>query len=218
MTHPSNYWLLGLRLSLLGLAIGLVAIPVYGLQSDWLAMLEKMREMPSMLFSVTLVYAICLAVPYVPGVELGLMIMLIFGRTGILMAWIGTVIGLTLAFSIGVWFRTHFRDSDYLRRWRSRAKDFRVESNQQLQQTNVGAWLATKIAKFKSASPYLLLGALFNLPGNWLIGGGGGIALVGGLSGKLRWLPYVLTVMIATAGVPILVWLGVIELERWLPN
>ena len=48
-----------------------------------------------------LIYSILLSLPFVPGVELGLLLMCVFGRTGILMVYLCTVFGLSLAFFIG---------------------------------------------------------------------------------------------------------------------
>ena len=55
---------------------------------------------------------------------------------------------------------------------------------------------------------YLALGVAFNLPGNTLLGGGGGIALAAGMSGLYPLLAYVAVVAIAVAPVPLLVLLG----------
>jgi hypothetical protein len=46
------------------------------------------------------------------------------------------------------------------------------------------------------------------LPGNTLLGGGGGIALAAGMSGVYRLPTYVATVAVAVAPVPLLVLLG----------
>ncbi|MCP1169307.1 hypothetical protein NHG85_12380, partial [Limimaricola sp. ASW11-118] len=51
---------------------------------------------------------------------------------------------------------------------------------------------------------YLLLALLINLPGNSLIGGGGGILLAAGLSRLFRPAPVLLTLVLATAPVPLL--------------
>ena len=51
---------------------------------------------------------------------------------------------------------------------------------------------------------YLLLALLVNLPGNSLIGGGGGILIAAGLSRLFRSAPVLLTLVLATAPVPLL--------------
>ncbi len=189
-----------------------------GIQADWVEMLYDMREKPWVMLITGSIYALCLAVPFVPGVEIGLLLMIIFGRSGILMAYLATVIGLTVAFSVGLYLRSHFRDYVPLKALRARARRFSRVGSDQLSESHSGRWLHEKIRRHKPLYPYLLTGVLFNIPGNWLIGGGGGIALMGGLSGQMRWLPFVLMVMLATCAVPLLAWFGLVELEQWLPR
>lgn len=54
---------------------------------------------------------------------------------------------------------------------------------------------------------YLALALALNIPGNALVGGGGGIALLAGLSGLFAPLPTLLTVAIAVCPVPLAVML-----------
>jgi hypothetical protein len=54
---------------------------------------------------------------------------------------------------------------------------------------------------------YVNLAVLINIPGNSVIGGGGGIALVSGLSGMFRVPLTMLTIGLATAPVPLAIWL-----------
>jgi hypothetical protein len=49
-----------------------------------------------------------------------------------------------------------------------------------------------------------MLALAFNLPGNTLLGGGGGIALAAGMSGLYRPVAYLATVVLAVAPVPLL--------------
>ena len=56
-------------------------------------------------------------------------------------------------------------------------------------------------------SRYILLAVLINLPGNSLIGGGGGIGLLAGLSRIYAPLATVLTFLIAVSPIPLLVWI-----------
>ena len=52
---------------------------------------------------------------------------------------------------------------------------------------------------------YVALAVAINLPGNFLIGGGGGIALVAGLSRLFSFGGFLLTIAIAVAPVPLLI-------------
>lgn len=50
---------------------------------------------------------------------------------------------------------------------------------------------------------YLALVILLNTPGNSLIGGGGGIALIAGLSGLFKWYYFAMAMALAIAPIPI---------------
>jgi hypothetical protein len=69
---------------------------------------------------------------------------------------------------------------------------------------------------FLSKYRYLTIALLFNLPGNYLIGGGGGISLACGISRRFSWKWFLLTVVLAVSPVPLLAFLGVIQLEAFL--
>ena len=51
-------------------------------------------------------------------------------------------------------------------------------------------------------SRYLALAVALNIPGNVLIGGGGGIALFAGISRMYSYLGFLITVVIAVAPIP----------------
>ena len=63
---------------------------------------------------------------------------------------------------------------------------------------------------------YLAIAVLFNTPGNYLIGGGGGISLACGITHRISWKWFLLTVVLAVSPVPLLVFFGVIQLEAFL--
>jgi len=70
-------------------------------------------------------------------------------------------------------------------------------------EANAPPWLGQSFIRHR----YLLLGILLNLPGTSLIGGGGGIALVAGLSRLFSFPAFILTIVIATAPIPLAVYL-----------
>ena len=51
---------------------------------------------------------------------------------------------------------------------------------------------------------YLALAILLNVPGNSLLGGAGGLAFMAGISGLYRFWPYLLSVLIAVAPIPLI--------------
>jgi hypothetical protein len=55
-----------------------------------------------------------------------------------------------------------------------------------------------------------------NLPGNSVLGGGGGIAALCGLTRQFNWWRYVSTLIVATAPLPLVVLIGLVEIEPML--
>ena len=55
---------------------------------------------------------------------------------------------------------------------------------------------------------YLALALAVNMPGNVILGGGGGIAMMAGLSRLFDPLPFLLTVLLAVLPVPLLFYVG----------
>ncbi|MCK5205042.1 MAG: hypothetical protein KAR15_14265, partial [Desulfobacterales bacterium] len=74
----------------------------------------------------------------------------------------------------------------------------------------------SRFRSFLSKYRYLTIAVLFNVPGNYLIGGGGGISLACGISRSISWKWFLLTVILAVSPVPLLAFFGVIQLEALL--
>jgi len=62
----------------------------------------------------------------------------------------------------------------------------------------------TRIVPFLLRYRYLIIGILFNLPGNALIGGGGGIGLIAGMSKLFPFPKYLLLICLAITPGPII--------------
>ncbi|MCC5858111.1 MAG: hypothetical protein JJT90_08150 [Ectothiorhodospiraceae bacterium] len=148
-----------------------------------------------LLLGLGLLYAVLLAIPFVPSIEIGLLLMLAFGRPGIAVAYLATLVGLNLAYLVGRYIR-------------ARGAILRLPH------------LPPRlVAMLNSASerrllPVIILGGLLNMPGNTVLGGGGGISLVYGAWRLLSWPLFLAVVAVVTAVVPALVLLGVIGVER----
>lgn len=133
-----------------------------------------------------LVYALLLALPYFPGLEVGLAIMVFFGKPGIVFAYVATLIGLTIAFLAGKRMQKHNLEGHGL---------YRIFKSD----------LTTRLA---NTSPFLALIMLVNTPGNIVLGGGGGIALNYGMSKQLSLASFMLAIAIGVAPLPLLMLLG----------
>ena len=161
-----------------------------------------------LIMTATLVYVILMMLPFVPGVEIGLGMMVMFGPKIAPLVYGGTVLALVLAFLIGRLVPHHTvidlfetlhlkRAGNLLRELETLNSDARLRFLVQ----NASA----RIVPFLLRHRFVALMILSNLPGNAVVGGGGGISLVGGFS-RLFTLPkFVIAVAIAVAPVPLMV-------------
>ena len=154
------------------------------------------------------IYAVMLAIPFVPGVEIGLALMAVLGPQVALLVYLCTLAGLLLSYLLGrlVPMKTLAR----------MAHDCRLERTSRLLSEISPLPKQQRIALLIDRAPkrfvplllryrYLALALALNVPGNYLIGGGGGIALFAGVS-RLYSLPgFVTTIMLAVAPVPLAV-------------
>ena len=154
-----------------------------------------------------LIYVLALAMPFVPGVEISLAIMLLLGTKGIIAMYLGTLIGLSLAYGVGRLLPMTSLAAllAWLRLRRAQALVRTLAALPREQQLDYLLRIApTRILPFLLRHRYLALALAFNLPGNALVGGGGGIALLAGLSGQFRYWRYLLMLCLAIAPVPVL--------------
>ncbi|MCC5809216.1 MAG: hypothetical protein JJU06_02485 [Ectothiorhodospiraceae bacterium] len=173
-----------------------VAASVVGTGQGLAAHQGEMGSLATLL-AISLLYAALLAVPFVPSVEIGLLIMLLYGRPGILAAYCATLLGLNLAYLAGRMLRG------------------RCAIAQRLQDR------LTKWTRHPGGRPLfagLALAALLNTPGNTAVGGGGGISLVYGAFSVLSWFRFAVCVALATALIPVLVLLGVLGVEQLMAS
>ncbi len=161
------------------------------------------------LLVLLLCYALLIAVPYVPGVELGISLMVLEGGWIAPLVYLSTVLGLVTAYSVGAWtpYRSlHRLLADLNLRRACRLLESIQPLDRQARLVLLRDLMPARLARLIVEHRYLALALLINLPGSALIGGGGGILLVAGLSRLFTLGAAVLTILIAVAPVPILVW------------
>jgi len=203
-------------LLLLALYLGLIAGGA--LIGRWLLELVDFDIRPSnearvhaMIMTASVAYVVASAIPFVPGAEIGLGLMMVLGSGIALLVYASTVAALTLAYLIGRLVPARATAAGFAFFGLYRARDLVL----QLAPLEAGARLdllsaraPRRIVPVLLRHRYLALGVAFNLPGNTLIGGGGGIALAAGMSGLYPLFAYVMIVALAVAPVPLLVLLG----------
>jgi len=154
----------------------------------------------------TLAYILLTAIPFVPGAEIGMAMLTLLGPAIAPMVYLATILSLTLAFTIGrlippevsarALHRVGLRKAGALiADIATRPADERLDALVS-QVDRGGVKLATRFR-------YPLLALLINMPGNVIIGGGGGIAMVAGLSRVFAPLPFLATITIAVLPVPL---------------
>lgn len=165
--------------------------------------------MGGMLTGVVLAYALLIALPFVPGIEIGITLMMMQGPHFAPVVYLATLAGLITAYLAGrflsyTWLERVFRDmrlkraSDFLQGIQDMDRDQRLNALRD----NLPDWCAPLAIRFR----YVMLAILVNLPGNFVLGGGGGIFLMAGLSRLFSTWLVVATIALAVLPVPAMVW------------
>ena len=163
-------------------------------------------------------YVLLLSLPFVPGVELGVLLMCVFGKEGIVFVYLATIAGLSLAFLLGRMLPNAWVEASLKKLGFSQSCDNNAAEIDDLFDNfhRNSKFCQTRFWSFLTRYRYLAIAVLFNMPGNYLIGGGGGLSLVCGISRRISWKWFLLTVVLAVSPVPLLAFFGVIQLEAFL--
>lgn len=152
-----------------------------------------------------LIYIFLLAVPFVPGAEVAILLLMVFGAEAAIPVYGATVTALLLSFMAGRLIPLSLLLAGLRRVGLSRAADVLTSdvnpAQNALNDTFRPGWTGAifdRVLKHRC----IALGILFNTPGNSIVGGGGGIALAVGASRLLTFPQFLLTVLIAVAPVP----------------
>lgn len=151
-------------------------------------------------------YAILLAVPFVPGAEIGLAVMMLLGPKIAGLVYVCTLAALTLSFTIGRFIPeriiVNFLHDLHWQRAGSLLGELEgLDSDERLRV--LVRHSPRKLVPYLLRYRYLALMAAINLPGNIIIGGGGGIALVAGLSRLFKPVWFIAAVAVAVSPVPL---------------
>lgn len=197
-------------LKLMVLLAVIVALNVGG---TWLSHLIDFQLFPrhaSMLHAIVLVavvlYIVLMATPFMPGIEIGLALMMLLGNKGAILVYLCTLAALSISFAIGRKIPSRFIDLllNWLHLYKASALVRQLESlNQQERLDFLYEKAPSRIAPFLLRHRFLAIAVVVNLPGNALIGGGGGIGLVAGMSKIIPFHGYLMVLAIAIAPVPL---------------
>ena len=207
----------GPGLTLAGIALRvllLIAVAVAGTwAAHWVRDALDMTIMPSVEIRVhrgimlgMFAYVVLLAIPFVPGAEIGFALLTAFGASIAPLVYVATVVSMMLAYTVGRLLpaTTLVRLLSLLRMRRAAELVGRAAALPQ----------EDRLALFLEGAPprtvglalrhrYVALAVIVNVPGNSVIGGGGGIMMLAGLSGIFAPVQTVLAVAVAVSSVPI---------------
>jgi len=183
---------------------------------DAQSMLLAMRGAlgPVTIVLLVLLYGLVLAMPFLPGVELGLLIMAVFGPAGALAAYVATLGGLMLAYGVG-----RALPEQVIVKWLGRVGvvlppgGIAVAADRMLAREATDLSPPRRLAATLLSHRHLSLAVCLNFPGNAALGGGGGVALLCGVSRQFNWRAFALTLAMAISPVPILVLAGLLSIE-----
>ena len=212
-----NYTRLGLMaLIYLGLIIG------GGYAGDWIARSLQITVYPhnepmfhNIIMTLITAYVVLTAIPFVPGIEVGLGLIVTFGPPIVPLVYAGTILALTASYTVGRlvperWLAAGFGKVGLLR------AEQMVSALSDLTPEDRISHLIGRAPK--RWVPFLLrhrlwaLALLINLPGSALIGGGGGICMAVGVSRLVTYPQFLLTTALAVSPLPVTIlvgsWLG----------
>ncbi|WP_339715080.1 hypothetical protein [uncultured Sneathiella sp.] len=157
--------------------------------------------------SALILFILAAAIPFVPGAEIGFALLLVFGGKAAPLVYGGMVGALILSYCIA---RLVPADSlgNFLR-WLglTKAADL-VFDIEETEAQDRAMFVARKLPKSFGEklvrNRYILLAMAINLPGNTLLGGGGGLAFIAARSGLFGFWSFTLVVLCSVAPVPLL--------------
>lgn len=199
------------------LAIVLAIIILLNFAGTWLGQQINFQLFPrheSMLQGALLIalllYILLMATPFMPGLEVGMAVMFLFGSKSALLVYFCTIMALSISYTVGRYFP--LRIVHLLLKWLclEKTSELVIELEPLTQQERLeylSGKAPSRITPFLLKHRFVTIAVLLNLPGNALIGGGGGIGLVVGMSRLVPFHTYVLVMAIAVSPVPLCIYL-----------
>lgn len=197
----------------LGVLIGVIVLATWGVHVirdalDLQIRPDNEQQVHKAIMISVVAYIGLLAMPFVPGAEIGIALLAGFGAAIAPLIYACTIAAMMLAFTIGRFLPISALER-LLRALRLRRAAELVARAAPLSEDERVAMLlegqSKRLAPLALRYRYVAMAVAVNMPGNSLIGGGGGIMIVAGLSGIFTPLSTFLTIVIAVSPVPLAV-------------
>ncbi|MBT8429021.1 MAG: hypothetical protein KJN79_03830 [Gammaproteobacteria bacterium] len=160
----------------------------------------------AILFGAVVIYILLMAIPFMPGIELGLGLMLLMGSKGAALVYLCTLVALCISFFIGraVPSQLVYRLFRWLHLFKASELIAELEPLRHRERLELLQRKApSRLAPFLLRHRHLAIAVALNLPGNALIGGGGGIGLITGMSKIVKFPAYIALLAVAIAPLPL---------------
>lgn len=197
-----------------GWKLGLFVFCILGMNfsGTWIAAQLDLQIWPQhgdvielVIVSMVVAFVIAMATPFVPGIEIGLALMLLLGPGGIVMVYLCTQLSLALSFLLGTTIRPRYLSS--ICRWLQFEQASQLLTELDRTPPELRMWRLARRSNSRWVSlleryrgPALAL--ILNLPGNAVLGGAGGIAMVAGMSHACSFPRFLALMAISTMPVP----------------
>lgn len=197
----------------IGIVVGFIVLATWGVHIirdalDLQIRPDNEQQVHKAIMIGVVAYVVLLAMPFVPGAEIGIALLAGFGAAIAPLIYVCTVAAMMLAFTIG-----RFLPISALQRVLQvlrmrRAADLVARAAPLSKEERLAMLLegqSKRVLRLALQYRYVVIAVAVNTPGNSIIGGGGGIMIIAGLSGIFAPLPTFLTIILAVSPVPLAV-------------
>jgi hypothetical protein len=177
-----------------------------GILHDAVVRAESSAIAASAIAAGMLAYVVFSAIPFIPGAEIGLGLLMVMGARGALLVYAGMIGALLVAFVVGRFVPIGWVAGTLGALGFERAKALVLQSGEMSYSDRtrfIEAHAPAHWVPFLLRNRYIALALLLNMPGNVILGGGGGIAFAAGACRLFRMDAFVLTILLAVAPVPL---------------
>lgn len=167
---------------------------------------QSAEHVRTVIFMATGAFIVASAIPFVPGLEIGLGLMILFGAKMAVLVYASLVVALVISYVVGRFVPAPRVAAafDFVGLGKARDLVLRLAPLDSAGRLDaLTAQMPHRLAPLILRYRYLALVVLFNLPGNSVIGGGGGIAFTAGLSGLFSFPAFIFSLALAAIPVPL---------------
>jgi len=167
---------------------------------------QNETQIHRMIMTATLVFIVASALPFVPGAEIGFALIMILGTKIAWLVYVSMVTALMIAFAFGRLVPAQTASAAFAFFGLERASGLAEKMAHLTTHERLDLLISNapdRVVPALLRNRYLTLALLLNVPGNSVLGGGGGIAFVAGMTGLFSLPLFFLTLLFAVAPVPL---------------